>query len=174
MKNLFYTALLVCLFSINSISQSLTEVELRANTPILLELSQPINSKNNKPNSTIDLRVRHEVRVNDKVVIPYGTMAKGQVTMAEHARGCGREGIIEIKATTIQLPDGTVINVNSSPLKHTGKNKKGLAWGLSVGGCFVVSPLSFFFLLIKGNEAEISQGTSIDTYTIMPAKIKVY
>lgn len=143
-------------------AKSQTVVNLRAGTPVQMETSQELTSKNLTPQSQIDLRVRYDVKVGDKVVIQAGTPAKANVTMVKRAKGCGKAGILEIKAVTVTTVDGQKVNLFSNPIKEEGENKKGLAWGLSVGGCFFVSPLSFFFLLIKGKEAVIPAGLAID------------
>jgi hypothetical protein len=151
-------------FVVNSYAQK-SEVILKSGTPIQLETSQPIDSRNNFGQGSFDLRVKYDVKVNDKIVIPAGTIAKGQVVMAQSAKGCGQAGLIEIKATSVNTIDGQQVPLYSSNIRREGESNKGLAWGLSCGGCFIMSPLSFFFLLIKGEEGFIPGGTPVDSQT---------
>lgn len=165
-------ALLFILTRYTSNAQT-AEVVLKSGTPILLEVCQQLDSKNNISQSSFDLRVKFDVKVDDKVIIRAGTIAKGQVVMAKKAKGCGKPGIIEIKAINVNTVDGQTVHLYSSSIKMEGKNKAALAWGLSVGGCLIISPLSFFFLLIKGEEGIILAATSVDAQATSNITIKV-
>jgi hypothetical protein len=174
MKPLKSISLLI-LFALNALNSNAqkTEVILKSGTPIQLETSQPVDSKHNLGQSAVDFRVKFDVKVNDKTVIQAGTIAKGQVVIAQRAMGCGKAGIIEIKALTVSTIDGQQMQLYSSNIRREGENKKGLAWGLSVGGCFIISPLSFLFLLIKGEEGVIPGGTTIDAQSTSNLTVKV-
>jgi hypothetical protein len=165
------TLIFLCL-AINAFSQT-NEVILKTGTTIFLETSQNIDSKKFKGQQSIDLIVRNEVKVKDKILIPAGSIAKGVVVMSKPARNCGKAGQIEIKAVSVTSIDGQTLPLSSLSISVEGDNKKALAWGLSAGGCFVISPLSFFFLLIKGEEAEINSRTTLDARILTDAKILV-
>ena len=175
MKTTKFITLLILLtaFIVFNSNAQKSEVILKSGTPIQLETSQPVDSKHNLSQSSVDFRVKFDIKVNDKTVIQAGTIAKGQVVMAQRAKGCGKAGLIEIKAITVNTIDGQQVQLYSSNCRREGDNKKGLAWGLSVGGCFVISPLSFFFLLIKGKEGIIPGGTSVDAQTTSNVTVKV-
>jgi hypothetical protein len=161
----FFLILSITLARIASFAQE-SEVILESGVSIQLETMQPIDSKHYLEGSTIDLRLKYDVKVNNSIVIPAGTLAMGQIDKAQKAKGCGKPGLIEIKAISVNAVDGQVVQLYSSNVIREGDNKELLAWGLSVGGCFVISPISFFFLLIKGDEAIIPAGITVNAQTI--------
>jgi hypothetical protein len=171
-KNNIISLLILIAFNVFNSNAQQTEFVLKSGTPIQLETSQPVDSKHNLGQSSVDFRVKFDVKVNDKTVIQAGTIAKGQVVMAQGAKGCGKGGLIEIKALNVYTIDGQLVQLYSSNIRREGENKKALAWGLSVGGCFIISPLSFLFLLIKGEEGVIPGGTAVDAQSTNNITIK--
>ena len=71
-------------------------VVLKAGTVIPLETINVIKSDNATVGRTIDLRVTRDVDVDGQTVIPAGSIAKGQVTRSEKAKGLGKAGFLEI------------------------------------------------------------------------------
>jgi hypothetical protein len=171
-KNKIISLLILIAFNVFNSNAQQTDFVLKSGTPIQLETSQPVDSKHNLGQSSVDFRVKFDVKVNDKTVIQAGTIAKGQVVMAQGAKGCGKGGLIEIKALNVYTIDGQLVQLYSSNIRREGENKKALAWGLSVGGCFIISPLSFLFLLIKGEEGVIPGGTAVDAQSTNNITIK--
>lgn len=142
------------------------EVNLPAGTSIPLELTQPINSKFMAPGQTVDFRVRYDVKVGDAVVIPAGSLAKGQITRAQKAKGIGKEGYVEVQIKSVSAVDGQQIPLTSSTLYREGEDKQTLSIVLGVLVCLL-------FLTMKGKEAEVPLGTTVDAATAVSAEVKV-
>jgi hypothetical protein len=172
MKKILFTVLLITAIHLPILIKA-DDVYVKSGTIIQLELSQPVISKNNLAQTSVDLRVKYDVVIKDKVIARAGSLAKAQVTFSQRAKGCGKAGSIEIQAISLQAVDGQNIALISSKVKRDGEDKKTLAWALSIGGCFLISPVSFLFLLIKGNEAEIPAGTLVDSQTLGNFTIRV-
>ena len=58
------------------------KVTIPANTTIPLVLDYPISSKNTKRGSIINFKVAQDIYINDKVVIPMGTLASAEIIKA--------------------------------------------------------------------------------------------
>ena len=160
---------LVLLASLSFLSfrmPALADVNVPAGTSIPLELTQPITSKFMAPGQTVDFRVRYDVKVNDVVVIPAGSLARGQVTRAQKAKGIGKEGYVEIQIKSVTAADGQEIPLTSSTLYREGEDKQTLSIVLGVLVCLL-------FLTMKGKEAEVPMGTTVDAATAVNTQVKV-
>ncbi len=141
------------------------QVTLRSGSVVPLELSTTVQSNSAVQGQTVDFRVVYDVVVDQKTVIPAGTLAKGIVRRVVKSKGAGRGGVVEVQVESINLNGQSVPLYSNSHLVE-GENKKGLVWGLTGGGFLVIGPLSFFFLLIKGESAVIQAGTKLDATVV--------
>ncbi len=142
------------------------KVVLRAGTPVLLETNQTIVSDNLSVGQSIDFKVRFDVKTDNKLVVRAGSIAKGQVTRVSKSKGLGKEGYVEIQLKTVQTIDGQMVPLTSGNLYREGEDKQGLAWGLGILVCIL-------FLTIKGKEAMIPSGTTVDSNIAMDVEIAV-
>lgn len=142
------------------------QVILSTGTPVLLETTQLIQSDNLSVGQSIDLRVRFNVKAEGKVVIKAGSIAKGQVTRIQKARGLGRQGYAEIQIKTVQAVDGQMVPLTGGNIYNEGEDRQVLAWGLGIFVCLL-------FLMIKGKNAQIPSGTSVDANVAMDMDIAV-
>ena len=168
-KSVFFRPIAIIMaFSILSLSFTTTDgkVTLRAGTPVLLETTQMIMSDNLSVGQSIDFRVRFDVKADNKVVIRAGSIAKGQVTRVQHARGLGREGYIEVQIKSVQSVDGQMVPLTGGNIYREGEDQQVLAWGLGLFVCIL-------FLMIKGKNAQIPSGTSVDANVAMDMEIAV-
>lgn len=76
-------AIMILAFMNLSFTLADNEVILKAGTLIPLEVLSEINTKNITTGQMIDLKVTKEISIEKNVVIPYGAIAKGQVTRFE-------------------------------------------------------------------------------------------
>lgn len=168
-NSFFYRPIaLIMAFSILSLSFAMPagKVTLSSGTPILLETTQMINSEFLSIGQSIDCRVRFDVKVDGQTVVKAGSIAKGQVTRVESARGLGKEGYVEIQMKSVRAVDGQMVPLMSGNIFREGEDKKTLAWGAGIFLCFL-------FLLVKGENAEIASGTSIDANVGIDMEIAV-
>lgn len=132
-----------------------SEVILTAGTMIPLETIGTISSENLSAGQTIDLKVRTDVKVGDKVVIAAGSIAKAQVTIVKQPKALGKEGFVELQIKSVQTVDGKTVNLSSGSISKSGDEKAGLAIVLGIFVCIL-------FLLITGKNAEIPAGYQVD------------
>ncbi|MHA8066277.1 hypothetical protein V7S76_06295 [Aquirufa sp. ROCK2-A2] len=156
--------LLVCLSSFSFHAQASGELVIPAGTRIELETVQNISSETIQPGETVDFKVRSDVSVNNTIVIKAGTIAKGIVVTADHAKGVGKEGNVEIQVKNVQAVDGTLLPLSSNPIARKGENNATLSIILGVLVCLL-------FLLIKGKNGVIPSGTSLDAIVASNVKI---
>ncbi|MBU0487653.1 MAG: hypothetical protein KKA07_08540 [Bacteroidetes bacterium] len=160
-RKLLFGLMLIVGFGIQGNAQT----EVRSGTYIPLETTTHLNSKFVTTGQTIDLRVKIDVYVNDKIIFPTGSMAKGKIVRVQKAKGVGKGGFLEIQPESI-IVDGQIVPLSGSSMMREGENRSGLAWGLSIGGCLFIGPLSFFSLFIKGKDVEFPKGTSLDAVVV--------
>jgi hypothetical protein len=142
------------------------EVILNAGTSILLETVSAIQSDLVSVGQTIDFRVKYDVKVDDKIVVAAGTIAKGQVMRAEKAKGLGKEGFVEIQIKTVTAADGQEVFLTNSNIYQQGEDAQTLAIVLGVFICIL-------FLTIKGKNAKVPAGYQVTSSVAMTMKIKV-
>jgi hypothetical protein len=130
-------------------------VVLNSGTTIPLETISLISSGSVQPGQTIDLKVRNDIKVGDKIVIAGGALAKAQVTKVSEPKALGKQGIIELQVKSVQAVDGQTINLSSGSFGKEGQDRLGISIGLGVFVCLL-------FLLLKGKDAEINPGYQVD------------
>ncbi len=139
---------------------------LTAGTPVALETIGVILSEGTTVGQIIDFKVRADVKVGDKVVIPAGSIAKGQVSRVQAPKGLGKEGFIEIQIKSVKAIDGQEVQLASGSVYKEGQDKAGLSIVLGIFVCVL-------FLLMKGKNAEIAPGYQIDATVASNVSIKV-
>ncbi len=126
-------------------------IVLNAGTPIQLETMNVIQSDMVSIGQTIDFKVKYDVKVDEKVVIAAGSIARGQVSRAQMARGLGREGFVEIQIKSVKAADGQEVFLTGGNLDQQGEDRAALAIVLGIFVCIL-------FLTMKGKEAFIPIG----------------
>ena len=126
---------------------------LKAGTMVSLELINEVTS-DMKPGQMVDLRVLNDVKADGVVVIPAGSIAKGQVTSASKNQMLGIPGEVSIQVKSVNAIDGTRVALSSTSLTAEGNNN------------LVVSLILTFFclfgFLIKGGDGVVLPGTAFD------------
>ncbi|WP_065218571.1 MULTISPECIES: hypothetical protein [Butyricimonas] len=156
-------AIMILAFTNLSFTLADNEVILKAGTLIPLEVLSEINTKNITTGQIIDFKVTKEICVDKNVVIPFGAIAKGQVSRFEKRKGVGKGASIQIQLKSVTAKDGTDVMLTGGNMSEEGENNLVLSIVLAVFVC----PL---FLLLKGKQAVIPAGTAIaatvatDTY----------
>ncbi len=147
---------------------------LMEGTPIRLRLSRTISSATEQVGNEVNFEVLEEVKVNDIVVIPKGSLALGTVTDAEHKKTMGRAGRLQVNIDSVRLADG-----EKTALKATEGGKAGghvgAMTGAMVATSIVLLPAAPLFLFMHGKDMTIPEGTEVTAYvngdfTIDPAK----
>ncbi len=147
--------LIIALINLSFIAPNGT-VTLKAGTPISLELATFINTLTIQTGQSVDFKVKSDIKVDDKVVIPAGSIAKGQVIRADKAKAVGKPGAITIEIRSVTAVDGQIVPLSGGNIYREGEDKQALSIVLGVLICLLC-------LLIKGKEVVILPGTSFDT-----------
>lgn len=127
------------------------KVTLKAGTPVILATVETVSSKTTVSGNTIDFKVVTDVIVDGNVVIPAGTIAKGQASNVSKASAIGKGGEITVGINNINALDGTLVPLSGANISASGKNKVGLA--IVCGIC------TLFGFLIPGSQAELPAGS---------------
>lgn len=136
-------------------AMGLEKVILPAGSIISLENPTEINSENIIAGQSINFIVQNDVKVDGKIVINQGTIAKGIVTRVQKAKGLGKEGSLEIEIKSVEAVDGTEVRLTSTKVSEVGEDKQTAAILLGVFVCVL-------FLTKKGKNAIIPNGFTID------------
>lgn len=139
-----------------------TTVELPSGTVVTASITQEINSKTATVNERVNLRVENDIYINNKIAIKRDALVVGQIVEVKKAKATGRAGKIVIKLVSVTAVDGQVINLYSKLNVKAGEDNHSMLWIAAVGGCFVISPISFFALCFKGDNIILKSGTIYD------------
>lgn len=112
---------------------------------------------------TVDFDVLEEVKVNDVVVIPKGSVALGTVTEAQSKRRMARGGKLNVNIDSVRLADGEKAALRA--VKDVkGGGHTGAMTGAIVATSIVFFPAAPFFLFMHGKDITIPKGTEITAY----------
>ena len=129
---------------------------LPANTELLLTVNNELSSKRVKEGEMFDLTVSHDVLLGDYVVIPKGTLAKGEVTWKTGKGAFGKSGKMEIELRYVDL--------NGRRVPITGKyRQEGEGNTVATVGTVVVAGV--FGAFVTGKSARIPQGRELKANT---------
>lgn len=156
-----------CFFVLCSLvfQTSAKNINLAQGTAVVIEVITPISSSKTKLNDTLTLRVKYDVKVNDQIVITNGAFAYAKVKNATPRKHVGKPGSIEIERLYTTSVDGQMILLSGMVLTSEGKSKEQVSKIGTIIGCFVIPGFNFLFLLLKGEDAILPSGSSIETIT---------
>lgn len=151
------------------ISPTSNKFVLDDGTPIKLRLNRTLSSADAKTGDNIDFEVLEEVKVNDVLVIPKGSIAIGTVTDAEHKKRMARGGKLDIEIDYVKLADGEKATLRAVKEMKGGGHTGAMTGGI-VATAIVVWPAAPFFLFMHGKDTTIPKGTEITAYVngVMP------
>ena len=170
------------------------ELVVPAESVIGLQVETALSSENARVEDEVVARVSRDVRVDDRVAIPSGAKAHGQVTLVEQGgrmRGRSRLGI---RFTSVVLADGTRIPLDTETIYREGESPTGESTAKIGGGAIGGAIIGGIFGGAKGaviggsvgagagtaavyaggrNAATLPGGTPITVRLIEPATVTV-
>ncbi len=154
----------------NSTSETVApQIELPIGTKVRLELAMPLNSKTAQQGDEVVYFVSEDVVSKyGEIFIQRGARATGEVTKVRRSKTLGRKGMLEFSVDEVEAVDGTKVPLRST-VNRDGKSRGGTITLLSV----FATPAWPFFLLIKGKNIYLGQGTPIRAYTDRDTSIEV-
>lgn len=160
-KNSFFRKPIAIMLSLCFLLMSFTTggdvgVVLNAGTSINLETVSTIQSDMVVVGQVVDFRVKTDVKVDNKVVIAAGAIAKGQVVRGQKAKGLGKEGFVEIQIKSVRAVDGQEVYLSGGNVYQEGDDQQTLAIVLGVFVCIL-------FLFLKGKNATVPSGFQLNS-----------
>lgn len=138
-------------------------IKLKANTPVVVETIQNLSSKNLSVGQNVAVRVKFQVQAEKKTLINPGAPGTAVVTSVKKAKGFGKAGSLELQVTNVQAVDSQQVPISGLPLEIEGDSRVGLAIGIAVAGALLLFLIGGIAgLLIKGSDAEVKAGSSIN------------
>ena len=154
----FTALLLACVMLLSSFTKPAGNVVvLKAGTMVSLELVNEVTS-DMKAGQTVDFRVVADVKADGKVVIPAGTIAKGQVISSSKNTLLGGEGEVTVQVKSVNAVDGTRVALSGSSLTAEGENKLVVS--------IVLTLLCWIGFLLKGGKGVLAPGTTFDATVV--------
>lgn len=129
-------------------------VVLQAGTVIPLVLRQQLSTKINAKGDLFEMSVAEDVRVNDRIVIPAGTRAVGELTRCEPKGAFGRSGKIEARALYVVFGDRALRTTGAISARGKGAPAETVLTTIAAG------TLAF---VVTGRSATIETGTPLET-----------
>ena len=170
------------------------ELVVPAESVIGLQVETALSSETARVEDEVVARVSRDVRVDDRVAIPSGARAHGQVTLVEQGgrvRGRSRLGI---RFTSVVLADGTRIPLDTETIFREGESPTGESTAKIGGGAIGGAIIGGIFGGTKGaviggsvgagagtaavyaggrNAATLPSGTPITVRLVEPATVTV-
>jgi len=142
------------------------KVKLSSGTPVILRLSESINSATARQGDTVTFEVARNVEVNGKIVISQGAYATGEVASVEKRAMLGAGGKLMVNLRSVKAVDGKEVPIRAT-LSQEGKDK--VVTALLVG--ILLCILGLF--LIKGGDAIVPSGTEVKAYVDVDVDIEI-
>jgi len=124
---------------------------------------EQLSSATLKDNDPVVFSVVEDVVVDGHVVIKQGTPVRGTIVNAEAKRRMGRAGKLQYTVNETKAVDRGVIRLRAVQDKRGDSNVTSTAVTTAAVGVFV--PVAApFFLLRKGHDIVVPEGTRVDTF----------
>jgi hypothetical protein len=131
---------------------------LAALTPVALVMDAEVSSATSRPGDRFPLHVTDDVKQDDIVLIPTGSVGEGEVIHAAKAKRGGKAGEL-ILAARFVIAGGTSVRLRSFT-PGNGKDRSNAAYAVAVA----VTPWAMF---VRGGEIVIPAGTAVSAKTAM-------
>jgi hypothetical protein len=132
-------------------------------TRIAVRTMEPLSSATLKDGSQVTFAVVEDVVVDGEVIIKQGTPVRGTIVDAQAKRRMGRAGKLQYTVNETKAVDRTTIRLRALQDRKGDSNVTSTAVTTVAVGVFV--PVAApFFLLRKGHDIVVPEGTRVDTF----------
>lgn len=111
----------------------LEELVIAGDSVIGLQIETAVSSETARIEDKVTARVTRDVKVGDKVAIPAGSKAQGEVTLVERGGKLRERARLGVRFTSIVLADGTRLPINTEPIYRDG-DSPGRESAAKIGG----------------------------------------
>jgi hypothetical protein len=117
------------------------ELVVAADSVIGLQLDSPVTSEKAQVEDSVVARVTRDVRVGDRVAIPAGAKAYGEVTLVERGGKMRERARLGVKFTSVVLADGTRLPMPTETIYREGdppgRESAAKIGGGAIGGAII-------------------------------------
>ena len=159
-----------------------------------LQMETAVTSEKARVEDEVVARVTRDVRVGDRVAIPAGSQARGEVTMVERGGKLRDKARLGIRFTSVVLADGTRVPLETETIYREGDSPGGESTAKIGGGAIGGAIIGGIFGGAKGaaigaatgagagtaavvaggrNPATIASGTPVTVRVVKPATVTV-
>jgi len=142
---------------------AVTEITIPAGTLIPVRLLEDIGSKKSDDGDIFEYQVTEDITYAGSVIIPRGTIGKGEVLKAKRASILLKKGQLEVDFRYIEAVDGTPLRLVMGESSEKENTRIGLAVGAGIAGLIILSsPIGLVAgALIPGKNVTIEEGTRL-------------
>jgi hypothetical protein len=109
------------------------ELVVAADSVIGLQVDTPVTSESARVEDEVIARVTRDVKVGDRVAIPAGSKAHGEVTLVERGGRLRDRARLGVRFTSVVLADGTRVPLNTETIYREGAGQ-GQESAAKIGG----------------------------------------
>src|SRR6185295_17741180 len=132
-----------------------------------LQLETALSSEKARVEDEVVARVTRDVRVGDRVAIPAGSQARGEVTMVERGGKLKDRARLGIRFTSIVLADGTRVPLETDTIYREGDSPGGESTAKIGGGAIGGAILGGIFGGAKGAAIGAATGAGAGTAVVV-------
>jgi hypothetical protein len=166
MKTLALVALLT-VFSMAALAQDSIPISISIpqGTRIMARLASELDSGQVKVGDLVTMDVLEDLKIENVIAIPKGSVVMGHVAMAKGARKMGRGGNLDVTFETVTAGDGTKVPISG---EADAKGKGGYGGGslVAAGAAGFFFPPAAALLLLKHGHASVIPVGSILTVRV--------
>jgi hypothetical protein len=132
-----------------------------------LQMETSVTSEKARVEDQVTARVTRDVRVGDRVAIPAGAVARGEVTTVEQGGKVRDRARLGIRFTSVVLADGTRVPIETDTIYREGDSPTGKSAAKIGGGAIGGAIIGGIFGGAKGAAIGASAGAGAGTAAVV-------
>jgi hypothetical protein len=145
----------------------LVDLVVATDSVLGLQIDTPITSDKARVEDEVLARVTRDVRVGDRVAIPAGSQARGEVTMVERGGKVKDRARLGIRFTSVVLADGTRVPLETDTIYREGDSPSAESTAKIGGGAIGGAILGGIFGGAKGAAIGAATGAGAGTAAVV-------
>lgn len=140
---------------------SSVQITIPAKTPLLLEFTAEVSSKTAVVGASVQLVLSEDLVVSEKVVIPKGTLAMGEIIHAQKSGFGGKGGELILAARYLLFNEHRIKLRSLRPIagSYVGKNNTGASFAVGAAAAVALPIVGIAAVFITGGEIIIPTNT---------------
>jgi hypothetical protein len=137
---------------------------LHEGTPVRMRINRTVSSPDATVGDQVDFETLDDVKVDERIMVPKGSIAIGTVTVAQPRGYLGKGGKLDMNIDYVRMPSGEKLALRGVQ-NVKGGGHTGAMTGAIVATSIVFFPAAPLFLFMKGKDITIPKGHEITVYT---------